>query len=295
MRRVAASSGPSSRSANIGSPGVVAQQVQQPAQPHVGQPVERAPRPGVADGDVADLPGLQERPPDVAQRLGGRPRRRSRTVPSLSGTAAGAAGAAARPARSARRRCRPGPAATAARRPGCRPATRPGRAAALPAGVGHRLGDLEHPGVGGDAGAGVTDPHHRRDQLASADRHPHRPGPGRRLLRVGVRALHDRADQRAVRLPFQVSACRVSSRPRASVARRPLEQHAVRRPRGARRITRNTRPQSSPRAPTVVTSQPASSAVKVRRGPDTAAGLSARTRPAGPPGSAPAGEQASTR
>lgn len=46
-------------------PGVVAEQVQQAAEPQVRQPVVGA-AVGLADGDVPDLPGLEERPAHVA-------------------------------------------------------------------------------------------------------------------------------------------------------------------------------------------------------------------------------------
>ena len=69
--------------------------------------------------------------------------------------------------------------------------------------VGERVGHLENPRVGGQPAPALAETDRHREQLPPGDLDAQGPGPGRRLVRVGVRPGHDRADQRGVRLPLQ--------------------------------------------------------------------------------------------
>jgi hypothetical protein len=89
----------------------------------------------------------------------------------------------------------------------------------------------------------------------SVDRNPERPGAHRGLGRVGVGLGDDAGDQRPVGLPVQalpVPGEQAAERERGGG---PLDEHRV-GARGGPSQTRITRPQSSPRAPTGVNSQP---------------------------------------
>jgi hypothetical protein len=95
------------------------------------------------------------------------------------------------------------------------------------AGVGQRLGDLRDPSVRGDPRAGVAHPDDDRDQLPAGDRNAQRPGPGGRFAGIGVGAVDDGADQRAVSLPLQALLLPGEQPPERQRAGRPLDQHGV--------------------------------------------------------------------
>ena len=237
-------------------PRVVAQQVEQPAQAQVSQPVERGPvraalgTPAVRAfrRHVGHLAGLKKRAAYVPDGSG-------RGADPDHQSVGGGADPLADPRRQTNQDAiRVGSRAEREHGPGAGVVQRSdqGWNPLGAAGGGRRVGDVEHPRVSGHAkcprAGRIAQPEHHGDEPAAVNRDPERPGSHRGLGRVGVGLADDAADQRAVSLPvqaFQVSGEQAAERQRGGG---PLDEHGVRAARRAVADQDHAAPVLAPRA-----------------------------------------------